>query len=135
MGFQITRTFEGLFLSQEKNIKDLLLKTEMMDSKQCVTLCLPCIRLLKDDGEPFNNLGLYRSMVEALQYLVFTRTDLASLVHQVYQFMQSPMGFHFLAIKRILRYLKGTITFGIKYTKSDAANRVSIVFLRDNLVS
>lgn len=88
--------------------------------------------MLKDYGEPFNNLGLYRSMVEALQYLVYTRTNIASLVHQVYQFMQSHMAFHFLAMKRILRYLKGTITFTIKYTKSDAANSVSIVFLRDN---
>lgn len=91
--------------------------------------------MLKDDSQSFNNPGLYKSMVEALQYLVFTRIDIASLVHQVYQFIQSHMAFHFLAMKRILRNLKGTITLGIKYTKIDAANSVLIVFLRDNPVS
>ena len=55
------------------------------------------------------------------------------------------MAFHFLAVTRILRYLKGTITLGIKYTKSDAdwvggSNNIRsttglIVFLRDNPVS
>ena len=97
-------------------MKDLLQKTEMFDSKPFATPCLPYNRLLKDDGEPFNNPSLYRSIVDALQYLVFTRPDIAFSVHQVCQFMQSPMASHYLAVKRILRYLKGTMTNGILYT-------------------
>ncbi|KAB2601163.1 hypothetical protein D8674_002168 [Pyrus ussuriensis x Pyrus communis] len=88
-------------------------------AKPCDTPCLPYNRLLKEDGEPYSNPTLYRSLVGALQYLTFTRPDIAFSVHQVCQFMQNPMVSHFTAVKRILRYLKGTMQFGISYTKGD----------------
>ncbi|KAM1528050.1 hypothetical protein ACFX1Z_017449 [Malus domestica] len=119
LGIQISKTAHGLFLSQEKYIVDLLKKTDMTDAKPAVTPCLPYNRLLKDDGQPFNNPGLYRSVVGALQYLVFTRPDIAFSVHQVSQFMQAPMLSHFTAVKRILRYLKGSLSKGITYSKGE----------------
>ncbi|XP_050147442.1 uncharacterized mitochondrial protein AtMg00810-like [Malus sylvestris] len=119
LGIQITKTKAGLFLSQEKYIQDLLKKTEMFDSKAAATSCLPYSRLLKDDGQPYNNPSLYRSIVGALQYLVFTRPDIAFSVHQVSQFMQAPMESHFTAVKHILRYLKGSLSTGITYTKGE----------------
>nr|XP_017185145.2 uncharacterized protein LOC108172282 [Malus domestica] len=119
LGIQITRTSHGLFLSQTKYIQDLLQKTEMLDSKFCDTPCLPYNRLLKDDGELFNNLTLYRSVMGALQYLTFTRPDIAFFVHQVCQFMQEPMVSHFIVVNRILRYLKGTMKVGMSYSKVD----------------
>ncbi|CAN6705605.1 unnamed protein product [Malus baccata var. baccata] len=117
LGIQISRTATGLFLSQSKYVLDLLTKTEMIDAKPCDTPCLPYTRLLKDDGDPYTNPTLYRSVVGALQYLTFTRPDIAFSVHQVAQFMQSPMVAHFTAVKRILRYLKGTISHGIGYSR------------------
>ncbi|XP_017189746.1 uncharacterized mitochondrial protein AtMg00810-like [Malus domestica] len=118
LGIQISRTANGLFLSQHKYVHDLLVKTEMVDSKPCDTPCLPYHRLLKDDGEPYNNPTHYRSVVGALQYLTFTRPDIAFSVHQVCQFMQCPMVSHYTAVKRILRYLKGTMTYGLSYSSS-----------------
>ncbi|KAM1070145.1 hypothetical protein TB1_002021 [Malus domestica] len=119
LGIQVTKTAQGLFLSQSKYITDLLQKVEMMESKACDTPCLPNNRLLKDDGTPYNNPTVYRSIVGALQYLTFTRPDIAFSVHQVCQFMQSPMVSHFTAVKRILRYLKGTLSVGMAYTRGD----------------
>ncbi|KAB2637292.1 hypothetical protein D8674_027826 [Pyrus ussuriensis x Pyrus communis] len=78
----ITET-DGLFLSQDKYVTDLLTKVDMLLSKPCATPCLPYNRLLKDDGKPYNNPALYRSLVGALQYLTFTRPDIAFAVHQV----------------------------------------------------
>ncbi|CAN6568409.1 unnamed protein product [Malus baccata var. baccata] len=115
MGIQIIQHADGLFLSQTKDVTDLLTKTEMLESKSCATPCLPYNRLLLDDGKPFNNPALYRSIVGALQYLKFTRSDIVSVVHQVCQFMHKPMESHYVAVKRILRYLKGTVKFGINY--------------------
>ncbi|KAM1319725.1 hypothetical protein ACFX2H_004687 [Malus domestica] len=89
----------------------------MLDSKPCSTPCLPYNRLVLDDGTPYNNPALYRSVVGALQYLTFTRPDIAFAVHQVCQFMQRPMESHFSAVKRILRYLKGTLNLGIHYVR------------------
>jgi hypothetical protein len=119
LGIQITHTSTGLFLSQSKYVEDLLLKSEMVDAKPCDTPCLPYHRLLKEDGEPYPNPTVYRSIVGALQYLTFIRPDIAFSVHQVCQFMQNPMVSHFTAVKRILRYLKGTLHVGISYTKGD----------------
>ena len=87
----------------------------MNDAKAYLTPCLPYQRLSKNDGVPFDNPTLYRSIVGALQYLTFTRPDIAFVVHQVCQFMQQPMLVHFLAVKRILRYIKGTANYGLTY--------------------
>ena len=88
----------------------------MVDAKPCDTPCLSYHRLFKDDGEHYSNPKLYRNIVGALQYLTFTKRDIAFFVHQV---MQNPMVSHFTAIKRILQYLKGTMHFGISYTRGD----------------
>ncbi|KAM1319724.1 hypothetical protein ACFX2H_004687 [Malus domestica] len=117
LGIQIISQTDGLVLSQAKYVKDLLTKTAMLDSKPCSTPCLPYNRLVLDDGTPYNNPALYRSVVGALQYLTFTRPDIAFAVHQVCQFMQRPMESHFSAVKRILRYLKGTLNLGIHYVR------------------
>lgn len=61
---------------------------------------------------------MYRSLVEALQYLTITRPDLSYAVNHVSQFLQSPTESHFLAVKRILRYIKGTINFGLNFSRS-----------------
>ncbi|XP_070662215.1 uncharacterized mitochondrial protein AtMg00810-like [Malus domestica] len=119
LGIQVIKTATGLFLSQSKYILDLLQKVEMVDCKPCDTPCLPYNRLVKDDGTPYNNPTAYRSIVGALQYLTFTRSGIAFSVHQVCQFMQSPMMSHFTTIKRILRYLKGTLSVGMSYTRGD----------------
>ncbi|KAM1767634.1 hypothetical protein ACFX12_045703 [Malus domestica] len=90
----------------------------MLLSKPCATPCFPYNHLLSDDGKPYNHPTMYRSLVGALQYLTFTRPDIAFAVHQVCQFMQRPMESHFMAVKRILRYLKATRGCGIQYIRS-----------------
>ena len=117
LGVQIVHTLAGLFLSQSNYIHDLLFKTDMYTAKPYATPYLPYQRLLKDDGEPFDNPSLYRNIVGALQYLTFTRPDIVFAVYQVCQFMQHPFVDHFVVVKRILRYLKGTLPYGITYQK------------------
>ncbi|CAL2240204.1 unnamed protein product [Prunus armeniaca] len=98
-----------------KYIKELLDKVDVQDSKPYATPCLPYHKLLKDDGKPYSHPAQYRSIVGALQYLIFTRPDIAFLVNQACQFMHNPMESHVMAVKRILRFLKGTIDFGIHF--------------------
>jgi hypothetical protein len=60
----------------------------------------------------------YRQMVGALQYLTMTRQDISYVVQHVSQFIGSPSDVHFEAVKRILRYLKGTLGVGLPICKS-----------------
>lgn len=62
----------------------------------------------------------YRSIVGALQYLTLTQTDLSFAVNKVCQFLHSPTTIHWEAVKRILRYVKGTISLGLKIRKSNS---------------
>ncbi|CAN6706510.1 unnamed protein product [Malus baccata var. baccata] len=115
LGLQVSYPSGGLFVSQSKYIKDLLNKVDLQDSKPCPTPCLPSHRLLKDDGDPYHSPEQYRSIVGALQYVTFTRPDIAFSVNQCCQFMHSPMTSHVVAVKRILRYLSGTLDYGIHF--------------------
>ena len=67
---------------------------------------------------PFDNPSLYRSIVGALQYLTITRLDLALFVNKACQHMHTPTISDFCNVKRILRYLKGTIDHGITFHPS-----------------
>jgi hypothetical protein len=55
----------------------------------------------------------YRSIVGGLQYLTMTRLDLAFAVNKVCQFLSAPRYTHWAAVKRILRYVHGTLTYGL----------------------
>lgn len=64
---------------------------------------------LGPDGPPVHDPALYRSLAGALEYLTFTRPDLAYVVQQICLFMHDPREPHMSALKRILRYIKGTL--------------------------
>ena len=75
-------------------------------------------KLSKNDGLLLSDPTDYQKIVRALQYLTFTRPDLAFSVNSVSQFMHSPTSSHFSIVKRILRYLKGTLSQGLLYQAS-----------------
>ena len=73
-------------------------------------------KITTNDGIPMKNLENYRSLVRALQYLTFTHPNISFAVNQVCQFMHDPREIHLKAVKRILRYIKGTITNGLFFS-------------------
>lgn len=77
----------------------------------------PRFQLNKDEsGKPVDST-LYKSMVGGLRYLVYTRPDVAFAVGIMSRFMERPTTMHLSAVKRILRYIKGTLEYGLVYTK------------------
>ncbi|KAK9059144.1 hypothetical protein SSX86_021763 [Deinandra increscens subsp. villosa] len=75
----------------------------------------PGIKMGKDEKESEVDATKYRRIVGCLRYLLHTRPDLSYSVGVVSRYMQSPRESHNQAIKHILRYLKGTTSYGLKY--------------------
>jgi hypothetical protein len=76
------------------------------------------MKLYRDDGSKEVNDTMYRQMVGNLNYLTTTKPDIAYFVSVLSQFMDKPIESHWNATKGVLRYLKGTIDYGIKYIYS-----------------
>ncbi|XP_050123705.1 uncharacterized mitochondrial protein AtMg00810-like [Malus sylvestris] len=115
LSLEIQRTTEGLFLSQGKYAHDLHVKTHMDGCKPCSTPL--STTKLDHTGPLLDNPSEYRSIVGALQYLTWTRPNISFAVNQVCQFFQCPRESHFQAVKRILRFLKGSAHQGLWFKK------------------
>ncbi|XP_070675712.1 uncharacterized mitochondrial protein AtMg00810-like [Malus domestica] len=117
LGLQVEYKTNGdIFVNQAKYVKDLLHKAGMDDCKPCATPCKPHNQVLTTEGTLLSDPTHYRSLVGTLQYLTFTRPDIAFAVNTVCQYMNSPTDVHFGMVKRILRFLQGTLRCGLKYT-------------------
>lgn len=103
---------DGLFLSQSQYIYNLIRRTNMLEAKPRSSPMASSQSLSLFSGAPLPDPFHYRSVVGALQYLTLTRPDISFMVNKVCQFMHKPTEVHWSAVKRILRYLKFTISFG-----------------------
>eukprot|EP00253_Pinus_taeda_P028223 PITA_28223 len=74
------------------------------------------IKLQCEDGSKAADATLYRQLVGTLIYLTTTRPDLAYVVNVLSQFMSKPLESHWNVAKNVLRYLQGTVDYGIIYT-------------------
>ncbi|KAM2757556.1 hypothetical protein PS2_019291 [Malus domestica] len=112
LGIEMENSQQGLFLNQRKYVMDLLEEAKFTDCKPVVT---PIDNKLKltTDGEALKNVTYYQILVGKLIYLTITRLDITFAVSLVSQFKHAPTVEHLNIVKRILRYLKGSIDKGI----------------------
>ncbi|GKE02879.1 ribonuclease H-like domain-containing protein [Tanacetum coccineum] len=110
-GISVTRDSSGLFLSQKKYAIEILDKAHMVSCNPSRTL-FDTESKLGVDGDPVSDPTLYRSLAGSLQYLTFTRPDISYAVQQVCLHMHDPQEPHLSALKRILRYVQGTLHYG-----------------------
>ncbi|CAL9000192.1 unnamed protein product [Prunus brigantina] len=76
-------------------------------------------------GLPLFDPSIYRQLVGTLQYLTLTYPDIAYAVQSVSQFMGSPTDLHNKAVKRIRRYLKGTLGHGLPLRRSTDSSELN----------
>ncbi|CAI8603983.1 unnamed protein product [Vicia faba] len=92
-----------------------------------LTPAKPRLQLSKDVDEDDVDPTQYRRLIESLRYLCHTRPDLAYSVGMVSRFMQKPKVSHLAAVKRILRYLKGTLDYAILFPAADKGKECKLV--------
>ncbi|GKE87758.1 ribonuclease H-like domain-containing protein [Tanacetum coccineum] len=153
LGISATRTCSGMFLSQSKYANEILERAYMEHCNPCRTP-FDTESKLGPEGDPVTDPTLYRGLAGALHYLTFTRPDITYAVQQVCLHMHDPREPHLEVLKRILRYVRGTLDYGLQpfasstsqltaYSDADWAGCPSTrrstsgyrVFLGDNLLS
>ncbi|CAA7028399.1 unnamed protein product [Microthlaspi erraticum] len=125
LGISFKRDKHGLSLHQQNYAADILHRAGMTDCNPCLTPCDTKSKLSADDSPPMSDPTLYRRLAGALQYLTFTRPDIAYAVQQICLFMHDPRERHFSALKRILHYLKGTLSHGLRMYRSAPSDIVA----------
>ncbi len=120
LGIEIKRdrSSRRLFVSQSEYTEQILSRFGMLNSKPIST---PMDRSYEEfanqEPDPIENIP-YRQVIGSLMYLmVGSRADIAFAVGKLSQHSQSPSKYHWVALKRVLRYINGTRNFGILYSK------------------
>uniref|UniRef100_A0A2N9HKJ7 Reverse transcriptase Ty1/copia-type domain-containing protein n=1 Tax=Fagus sylvatica TaxID=28930 RepID=A0A2N9HKJ7_FAGSY len=120
LGLEVSFSSDGYYLTQAKYTSNLISRAGITDSKIVDTPIEYNNRLNTHDGEPLPDAILYRQLVGSLVYLTVTRPDISYAVHIVSQFMAAPRSLHYVAVLRILRYLKGTLFHGLHFSSQSS---------------
>jgi hypothetical protein len=118
LGLQITQRSEGIFLSQEKYLREMLNRFQMEDSRLVSTPVVTGCKLNKDEDSPDVDQSSYRSMIGNLLYIITSRIDIMHDVGMVGRYQSAPKQSHLRVIKRIFKYLKGTMNYGLWYPRN-----------------
>ncbi|XP_031499292.1 secreted RxLR effector protein 161-like [Nymphaea colorata] len=92
----------------------------MEKCKDVVTPAVPNLPLSQHEGEKLMDATLCRSIVGALQYVTLTRPDISFAINKACQFTHDSSDLHWGRVKRILRYLQGTSTYGLQIQKNQS---------------
>ena len=120
LGLKVARSSQSLFLSQRKYVLDLLTETGLLGTRPSDTPMDSSVKLDGDTGDFFPDIGRYRRLVGKLIYLTVTRPDITYAVGVVSQFMHAPRQPHFVAVCRILQYLKRAPGRGLLFRPSSS---------------
>jgi len=94
-----------------------VLKKAGMES--CKPLATPISStVVSGDDSLLDDPTSYRRLVGSLMYMLVTRPDLSFAVNRLCQFMHSPTEQHLCALKRVLRYVKGSLDLGLRLSAS-----------------
>ncbi|GKB26160.1 uncharacterized mitochondrial protein-like protein [Tanacetum coccineum] len=117
LGIQVTQKDDGIFISQDKYVDEILKKFGFSTMKTASTPMETSKPLMKDENAEDVNVHLYRSMIVLLMYLTSPTPDIMFVVCTCARFQVTPKVSHLHDVKRIFRYLKGQPKLGLWYPK------------------
>ena len=132
LGIEFHKSKVGLLMHQRRYALDILKKCDMEHCNASITPCEARVQLSKSDEEDDVDPTLYRSLIGSLRYLCNTRPDLAFSVGIASRFMERPKVSHLAAVKRILRYVKGTLGCRILFPASDTGRKCNLLGYTDS---
>ncbi|GJT95976.1 putative ribonuclease H-like domain-containing protein [Tanacetum coccineum] len=125
LGLQVKQKEDGIFISQDKYVTEILKKFGFTNVKTASTPMETQKPLLKDEDGEEVDVHLYRSMIGSLMYLTSSRPDIMFAVCACARYQVNPKVSHLHAVKRIFRYLKGQPKLGLWYPKDSPFDLVA----------
>ncbi|CAM8957414.1 unnamed protein product [Rhodiola kirilowii] len=125
LGLQVIQKDVDIFISQNKYAKNLIKKFDLEKASHKQTPAATHLKITKDDARTKVDQTLYRSMIGSLLYLIASRPDIVYAVGVCARYQANPKESHLLQVKRIIKYVCGTVDFGIWYTKDTNPQVVS----------
>nr|GEU84407.1 putative ribonuclease H-like domain-containing protein [Tanacetum cinerariifolium] len=116
-GLQVKQKQDGIFISQDKYVVEILKKYGFSEVKNASTPMETQKPLLKDEDGEKVDVHMYRLMIGSLMYLTSSRPDIMFAVCACARYQVNPKVSHLHAVKRIFRYLKGQPKFSLWYPK------------------
>ncbi|KAF2300982.1 hypothetical protein GH714_018927 [Hevea brasiliensis] len=96
---------------------EVLRRFSMMESNSVGSPIVPGFKISREENDDFVDETYYKQLVGSLMYLTTTRPDMMFVTCLISRYMTKPTKIHLQAAKRALRYLKGTVNYGIHYKK------------------
>ncbi|GJW91946.1 putative ribonuclease H-like domain-containing protein [Tanacetum coccineum] len=125
LGLQVQQKKDGIFISQDKYVGEILKKFRFTKVKTTSTPMETQKPLLKDEDGEEVDVHMYRSMIGSLMYLTSSRPDIMFAVCACARYQVNPKVSHLHAVKRIFRYLKGQPKLGLWYPKDSPFDLVA----------
>ncbi|GJY24194.1 putative ribonuclease H-like domain-containing protein [Tanacetum coccineum] len=125
LGLQVQQKKDGIFISQDKYVDEILKKFGFTEVKTASTPMETQKPLLKDENGKEVDVHMYRSMISSLMYLTSSRLNIMFAVCACARYQVNPKVSHLHAVKRIFRYLKGQPKLGLWYPKDSPFDLVA----------
>lgn len=119
LGVEVVQGSEGILINQRKYANEVLERFGMEQCNPVKNPVVPGFQHGKDEASTSVDATAYKQMLGSLMYLNATRPDLAYVLSLIIRFMERPTKLHQQAIKRVMRYLKGTAELGIFYKRGE----------------
>lgn len=117
LGIEVVQDSSDIHICERRYARDILKRFGMERSNSVRNPIVPGTKLTSEGGEAKVNVTLFKQLIGSLMYLTTTRPDLMFVVCLLSQFMAVPTESHMLAAKRVLRYIKGTVDYGVLYKR------------------
>ncbi|XP_025980644.1 uncharacterized mitochondrial protein AtMg00810-like [Glycine max] len=118
LGIEVKQDHGGILIHQKKYAREILKKSLMEDCKSTTSPMNQKEKFSKDDGADKVDEMHNRSLIGCLMYLTVTRPDILFAVSILSRFMHCASEVHLQAGKRVVRYVKDTLDYGIMYFHS-----------------
>lgn len=123
LGIEVEQSDGHIVIKQSGYARKILEKAGMLECNPTTYPIDPKVLITSDEKGEIMDATMFKSMVGGLRYLLHIRTNISFSVRVVSRYMERPTKLHLEAVKRIMRYVKGTIHFGLVYSE-DSKNNV-----------